>query len=94
MQKQKKYRRLSSAQREEISRGLARGQTFSAIALSIGRETSTVSRKVETGSGKTGYRSFSASVRARVAASSRKLGKSRLVSGTFSSSSEDKLLAS
>ena len=40
------YKRLSAAEREEISRGLAEGEDLSAIAGRLGRETSTVSREV------------------------------------------------
>lgn len=72
------YRRLSSAEREEISRGLAQGESLSAIADRMGRTTSTVSREVNRNSGKSGYRAFSAARRAKERASSRKHGKSRL----------------
>lgn len=40
------YKRLSFAEREEISRGLAAGWTFSHIAHNINRPVSTVSREV------------------------------------------------
>ena len=40
------YTRLNEADREAISRGLAAGLSSAAIALSIGRVTSTVSREV------------------------------------------------
>lgn len=40
------YARLSAVEREEISRGLAAGQTFGQIAQSLGREVSTVSREL------------------------------------------------
>ena len=72
------YRRLSSAEREEVSRGLAQGTGLSAIARRLGRAPSTVSREVHHNSGKSGYRAFSAGRRANVRASSRKQGKSRL----------------
>ena len=39
--------RLTSADREEISRGLARGDSFSKIAAVIGKAVSTVSREVD-----------------------------------------------
>lgn len=39
-------RTLSRTDREEISRGLARDETFAAIAVRLGRPTSTVSREV------------------------------------------------
>lgn len=40
------YTRLSPTEREEISRGLAAGQTFGQIAQSLDREVSTVSREL------------------------------------------------
>lgn len=40
------YTRLSAGEREDISRALARGQTFGQIAKSLGRETSTISREL------------------------------------------------
>ena len=78
MQTTTHYRRLSSAEREEVSRGLAQGTGLSAIARRLGRAPSTVSREVQHNSGKSGYRAFSAGQRANVRASSRKQGKSRL----------------
>jgi len=72
------YRRLSSAEREEASRGLAQGETLSAIALRLGRAPSTLSREVSRNSGTSGYRAFSASRRATERAASRRNGKSRL----------------
>jgi IS30 family transposase len=72
------YRRLSSAEREEVSRGLAQGTSLSAIARRVGRAPSTVSREVQHNSGKSGYRAFSAGNRANLRASSRNQGKSRL----------------
>ncbi len=72
------YRRLSSAEREEVSRGLAQEERISAIARRLGRSPSTVSREVERNSGKSGYRAFSAGRRAKEHASSRRKGKSRL----------------
>jgi IS30 family transposase len=47
---------LSIAEREEISRGLARGESFRAIARAIGRSHTTVSREVERNGGRKGYR--------------------------------------
>ena len=72
------YRRLSSAEREEMSRGLAQGGSISAIAMRVGRSPSTVSREVNRNNGKSGYRAFSAGRRAKERASSRRNGKSRL----------------
>lgn len=56
--------RLSQAEREEISRGLACGQTYSAIARGLGRATSTVSREVAANWGRAGYRAHEAHRRA------------------------------
>jgi transposase, IS30 family len=78
MRTTKRYRRLTSAEREEMSRGLARGETLSAIALRLGRAPSTLSREVNRNSGMSGYRAFSAGRRAAVSASSRRNGKSLL----------------
>lgn len=72
------YRRLSPAEREEISRGLAQGESLSAIAERMGRTTSTISREVNRNSGTSGARAFSAARRAKERASSRTHGKSRL----------------
>jgi transposase, IS30 family len=72
------YRRLSSAEREEVSRGLAQGTELSAIARRLGRAPSTIAREVRHNSGKSGYRAFSAGNRAKARASSRNQGKSRL----------------
>lgn len=80
MQTTTQYRRLSSAEREEVSRGLAQGNSLSAIARGLGRAPSTISREVHHNSNKDGYRAFSAGRRAKERASSRKHGKSRLTS--------------
>jgi IS30 family transposase len=48
------------AEREEISRGLARGESFRAIARQIGRPHTTVSREVGRNGGRRGYRAQSA----------------------------------
>lgn len=72
------YWRLSSAEREEVSRGLAQGTGLSAIARRLGRAPSTVTREVRYNSGKSGYRAFSAGNRAHARAASRNQGKSRL----------------
>jgi IS30 family transposase len=52
--------RLSLAEREEISRGLAVGLTLTAIAAQLGRSTSTVSREVRRNSTSKGYRAVPA----------------------------------
>ena len=48
--------RLSSAEREEISRGMAGGESFRSIASRLGRSPSTVSREVKTNGGHLKYR--------------------------------------
>ena len=48
--------RLSLAEREEISRGLAAGQSFRVIAVGLGRSVSTVSREVAVHGGRRRYR--------------------------------------
>ncbi len=78
MRTTKQYRRLFSAEREEISRGLAQGEAISAIARRLGRTPSTLSREVERNAGTSGYRAFSAGNRAWVSASSRRGSKRRL----------------
>jgi transposase, IS30 family len=57
--------RLGVAEREEISLGVHRGETFSAIASRLGRATSTVSREVAANGGRDGYRAWRAHERAR-----------------------------
>jgi IS30 family transposase len=51
---------LSATEREEISRGLARGESFRAIAARIGRPHTTVSREVGRNGGRRRYRAGSA----------------------------------
>ena len=77
MQKDK-YKRLTNKEREDISRGLAQRKSIREIAGWLGRAPSTVTREIKRNSGKTGYRAFSASQRAKTAAASRKEGKSKL----------------
>jgi len=48
--------RLSAAEREDISRGLAAGSSYAAIARGIARPTSTVSREVARNGGRRRYR--------------------------------------
>ena len=77
MQKEK-YKRLTNGEREEISRFLASGKSLREIARLLSRGTGTISREIKRNSGKTGYRAFSASNRAKAAASSRRKGKSKI----------------
>jgi len=82
MQHSKQYRRLTSCEREEISRGLAAGASQAEMARALNRHPSTVSREIERNSGRrdrSKYRAFSAGRKAAVRASSRHLGKNRLV---------------
>jgi IS30 family transposase len=55
---------LSVAEREEISRGLERGDGFTAIARGLGRAPSTVSREVNANGGRNKYRAWAAERRA------------------------------
>jgi IS30 family transposase len=73
-----KYTRLTNKERESISRGLAQKKSIREIARGIERSASTVTREIWRNSGKSGYRAFSASQRAKTAASSRKKGKSKI----------------
>jgi IS30 family transposase len=57
--------RLTLAEREEISRGVATGKTLTAIAVSIDRPVSTVSRELARNSTETGYRAVRAERMAR-----------------------------
>jgi IS30 family transposase len=56
--------RLSFAEREQISRDLAAGQSVRAIARALGRSPSTVSREVAANGGRRGYRALRAHERA------------------------------
>ena len=53
-------RHLSLAEREEISRGLAAGQSLRAIAESLGRAPSTLCREVNANGGPRHYRALAA----------------------------------
>jgi len=72
------YVRLTDDEREEISRGLAAGDTMTSIALRMDRSVSAVSRDVESNGGRTAYRAQCAAKRARRNASSRHRGQRRL----------------
>ena len=56
--------RLSLAEREEISRGLAAGHSIRALALSLARAPSTVSREVNANGGRRRYRAARADLAA------------------------------
>jgi len=77
--KQTQYRRLSDNEREEISRGLALGDTQKSIANRLGRDPGTISREINRNSGTSGYRAFSAGRRAQASASIRRSGMRRLL---------------
>ena len=49
-------RALTSEERENISRGLAAGESFRAISRGLGRAASTVSREVNRNGGRSRYR--------------------------------------
>ena len=67
--------RLSLTEREEISRGLAAGETMRSIAHRLGRATSTVSREVASNGGRSRYRATTAHRASRHQARRPKLGK-------------------
>jgi IS30 family transposase len=73
-----KYRRLTTREREEVSRSLAVGMSQREIARLLVRHPSTISREIKRNRGRSGYRAYSASRRALAAASTRRSGKSRL----------------
>ncbi len=67
--------RLTLADREEITVGLAQGERFSAIALRLGRSVSTVSREVAANGGRDAYRAWAGHKRARERARRPKISK-------------------
>ncbi len=67
--------RLSLAEREEISRGLAAGESLRRIAGGLGRAPSTVSREVAANGGASRYRACAADRRALGLAHRRKPAK-------------------
>jgi len=69
---------LTKAEREEISRGLARGDTFRAIGRAISRPHTTVSREVDRNGGREHYRARSADEAAWARARRPKPSKLRL----------------
>jgi IS30 family transposase len=72
------YIRLTDDEREEISRGLASGESFGCIARRLKRPTSAVSRAVNANGGRNGFRAQPASRRAKKNAASRRAGKRKL----------------
>ena len=69
-----KYLRLSETEREEISRGLAKGETQSNIAKRLDRNKGTISRELKRTGGKLNYRAHLAQKRSVRSAASRKQG--------------------
>ena len=67
--------RLSMAEREEISRGLAAGLSLRAIAAGLGRSASTISREVAGNGGRRRYRAAAADQQAWARARRRKVCK-------------------
>jgi len=81
MQHTKIYRRLTSREREEVSRFLAADVSGAEIARRLHRHPSTISREVRLNGGyraRSTYRAFSTGRRAHERAATRRLGKSRL----------------
>jgi IS30 family transposase len=62
-QRRRSSRALGQAEREEISRGLAAGDSFRAIAARLGRAASSVSREVGRNGGRARYRALEAEER-------------------------------
>jgi len=77
MQK-RRYTRLTDQERESISRGLAQHKSIRQLAKELNRSPSTISREIRRNRGRTSYRAFLASRRAKAAASSRKRGKRKI----------------
>ena len=67
--------RLTLAEREEISRGLARGSSLRQIARAMNRSPSTISREVAAGGGRAHYRALKAERAARRRARRPKVAK-------------------
>ena len=67
--------RLSLMEREEISRGIAGGESLRRIALRLGRAPSTVSREVAANGGRLSYRACDAHTLARLGARRPKAAK-------------------
>ena len=67
--------RLSFEERERISRGLARGESFRSLGRQLGRAPSTISREVGGVEGRSGYRALAAHRRALCRLARPKRGK-------------------
>ena len=67
---------LTMEDREDISRGLAKGLSNKDIALSIGRDESVVCREIARHGGREAYRAWKADAAARESRSRRKNAKS------------------
>lgn len=78
--RRRKASSLSFAEREEVSRGLSRGDSLRSIGRRLGRPPSTVSREVARNGGRTTYRAAIADVAARRRARRPKLCKLALLS--------------
>lgn len=70
------YKRITDAEREEISIGLASGETMTAIGMRLDRRVSTISREVAQISGS--YRAHQAAKKAQQNAAGRRQGKLKL----------------
>ncbi len=76
----RRYVRLGIEDREEISRGLARGDSFRVIAGLLGRSTSTISREVyQVGNTRSTYRAGRSQWRSRRKAQGRRQGKRKIM---------------
>ncbi|MGH7703229.1 MAG: IS30 family transposase [Gemmatimonadales bacterium] len=73
------YARLSDDEREVISRNVEAAASLRAIARLLHRSPSTISREVRRDQGRTGYRAFGASPRARRQAARRRLGQRKIL---------------
>ena len=73
--KPRSEKRLSVAEREEISRGLALDESFRAIGRRLSRAPSTVSREVNANGGQAGYRAVAAEAAVAVRAKRPKTSK-------------------
>lgn len=78
----KAYRRLSNAEREELSRSLAQGESLCSVAERLGRHPSTLCREIKRNEGRSGYRAFSAGMRAKECLAGRRLGSSKILNST------------